>query len=116
MIAEEHDAKENDSEDMILLIKAAGAFAPERRKAGKCYIGDKEHGGDIVFFYSERGFAVQDSDNASPVIYHYLECSPKKLGEIRWCPCRYTNWYNINTTDSLGAGKLNTTHIVNHSH
>lgn len=79
-------------------------------------IGDKGSGGGIVFYYSEAGFPVYDSDNASPVICHYLECSPVELGNIIWCPCGNKKWCNINTMDGIGAGKLNTAHIINYTH
>ena len=95
---------------------AHGAFAQEQNAAGKYKIGDKGPGGGIVFYYSEEGFPVQNSDDATPVICHYLECSPEELGEIRWCSCGDEKWCDVNTTYDVGAGKLNTAHIVNYTH
>lgn len=79
-------------------------------------IGDKGPGGGYVFYYSEAGFPVYESDNARPVICHYLECSPVELGNISWCPCGTGEWCSINTMDGVGAGKLNTAHIVNYTY
>lgn len=76
-------------------------------------IGDKGPGGGIVFYYSEEGFPVQDSDDASPVICHYLECSRKEMKNVPWCPC---GGCDIKTEDDVGAGKLNTAHIINYAH
>ena len=90
---------------------------PQNGVAGKYDIGDLGPGGGYVFYYSEAGFLVYDSDNASPVICHYLECSPVELGSIPWCPCGNKGWCNnINTMDGVGAGKLNTAHIINYTH
>lgn len=80
---------------------------------GHYEIGDKGPGGGIVFYYSEDGFPVYDSDNASPVICHYLECTSETLGSMSWCP---SGWCDINTMDGVGAGKLNTAHIVDYAH
>lgn len=89
---------------------------PQNAVAGNYDIGDFGPGGGYVFYYSEAGFPVYESDNASPVICHYLECSPVELGSITWCPCGNKKWCNINTMDGVGAGKLNTTHIINYTH
>ncbi len=76
-------------------------------------IGDKGPGGGIVFYYSEEGFPVQDSDDASPVICHYLECSRKDMRNLPWCPCEA----NVaKTLGEIGAGKLNTARILNDKH
>lgn len=82
----------------------------------KWKVGEKGPGGGLVFYYSEAGFPVYESDNASPVICHYLECSPVELGSIKWCPCGNGKWCNVNTMDGVGAGKLNTKHILNSTH
>ena len=90
---------------------------PQNGVVGRKYnIGDLGPGGGYVFYYSEAGFPVYDSDDASPVICHYLECSPVELGSITWCPCGNKVWCNINTMDGVGAGKLNTAHIINYTH
>lgn len=89
---------------------------PQNAAAVNYDIGDFGPGGGYVFYYSEAGFPVYDSDNSSPVICHYLECSPVELGSITWCPCGNKKWCNINTMDGVGAGKLNTAHIVNYTH
>ena len=89
---------------------------PQNAVAGNYDIGDFGPGGGYVFYYSEAGFPVYESDNSSPVICHYLECSPVELGSITWCPCGNKKWCNINTMDGVGAGKLNTAHIVNYTH
>lgn len=92
---------------------------PQNAAAGKYKIGDFGPGGGYVFYYSEAGFPVYESDNANPVICHYLECSPVELGSITWCPCRkgqYQWCCNVNTMDGVGAGKLNTAHILNSTH
>lgn len=89
---------------------------PQNAVAVNYDIGDFGPGGGYVFYYSEAGFPVYDSDNSSPVICHYLECSPVELGSITWCPCGNKKWCNINTMDGVGAGKLNTAHIVNYTH
>lgn len=89
---------------------------PQNVAAGSYDIGDFGPGGGYVFYYSEAGFPVYESDNASPVICHYLECSPVELGSITWCPCGNKKCCNINTMDGVGAGKLNTAHIVNYTH
>lgn len=94
-------------------LVCAGATAQEQKTAGKYEIGDKGPGGGIVFYYSEAGFPVQDSDDASPVICHYLECAPEEVGSIPWCPC---GGCDIKTEDEIGAGKLNTARIINHAH
>ena len=88
---------------------------PKNAAAGNYDIGDLRPGGGYVFYYSEAGFPVYESDNASPVICHYLECSPE-LGSITWCPCGCKEWCVVNTMDGVGAGKLNTVHIVNYAH
>ncbi|MDE6244431.1 MAG: hypothetical protein K2M50_02105 [Treponemataceae bacterium] len=85
---------------------------PQNAVAGNYDIGDFGPGGGYVFYYSEAGFPVYESDNASPVICHYLECSPVELGSITWCPCGNSKWCNVNTMDGVGAGKLNTRHIL----
>lgn len=89
---------------------------PQNAAAGNYDIGDFGPGGGYVFYYSEAGFPVYESDNASPVICHYLECSPVELGSITWCPCGNGKWCNVNTMDGVGAGKLNTVHILNATH
>ncbi|MDE7382892.1 MAG: hypothetical protein K2M99_03265 [Treponemataceae bacterium] len=89
---------------------------PQNAVAGNYDIGDFGPGGGYVFYYSEAGFPVYESDNASPVICHYLECSPVELGSITWCPCGNSKWCNVNTMDGVGAGKLNTRHILNSTH
>lgn len=91
-------------------LACAGASA-QNAAAGKYKIGDKGPGGGIVFYYSEEGFPVQDSDDASAVICHYLECSRKEM-RAQWC----YNYCNISTLSGIGAGKLNTARIVNHEH
>lgn len=91
----------------------AAAFAQERKAAGKYKIGDKGPGGGIVFYYSEEGFPVQDSDDATPVICHYLECARKEMKNVPWCPCGVCN---IKTEAEIGAGKVNTVRIINHAH
>lgn len=96
-------------------LVCAGAAA-QSAAAEHYEIGDKGPSGGIVFYYSEAGFPVQDSDDASPVICHYLECAPEEVGSIPWCPCGHKMWCHIRTTDDLGAGKLNTVHIVDGTH
>ncbi|MDE5799182.1 MAG: hypothetical protein K2H73_09255 [Treponemataceae bacterium] len=92
-------------------LVCAGASA---QSAAEHYeIGDKGPGGGIVFYYSEAGFPVQDSDDANPVICHYLEYARKELKNVPWCPC---GGCDIKTEDEIGAGKLNTARIINHSH
>ena len=91
-------------------------FASSKNTSGNYEIGDLGPGGGYVFYYSEAGFPVYNSDNASPVICHYLECSPVELGSMTWCPCGNKRWCNINTMDGVGAGKLNTAHIINYTH
>ncbi len=93
-------------------LSCAGAFAHE----ASYKIGDKGPGGGIVFYCSEAGFPVRDSDGASPVICHYLECSPVELEDLTWCTCGEDEWRDENTADGPGAGKLNTAHIVNDEH
>ena len=97
-------------------LVCAGVSAQEQNAAKHYEIGDKGPGGGIVFYYSEAGFPVQDSDDASPVICHYLECAPEEVGSIPWCPCGHKMWCHIRTMDDLGAGKLNTARIINHAH
>ncbi|MBD5435560.1 MAG: DUF1566 domain-containing protein [Treponema sp.] len=100
-------------------VFAHGAFAQERKAAERYKIGDKGPGGGIVFYYSEEGFSVQDSDDVPPVICHYLECAPTELGETTWCSrsCGKNGGCNFNnTTDDVGGGKLNTFHIANYEH
>ncbi|MDE7140445.1 MAG: hypothetical protein K2M90_01990 [Treponemataceae bacterium] len=104
------------------IVLARAAFAAEKHYN----IGDIGPGGGYVFYYSEEGFPVYESDSASPVICHYLECSQIGLEGISWCPCTHDGYgasdsefkklCNINTTDGVGAGKLNTAHIVKFAH
>lgn len=101
----------------LCALACTTAFSQELNAAAKHYkIGDKGSGGGIVFYYSEEGFSVQDSDDASPVVCHYLECSPNQLESMTWCPCEGEKWCDINTSDGVGAGKLNTARIVNYAH
>ena len=89
---------------------------------GKYKSGDKGPGGGYVFYYSEEGFPV--TVDGKKEIFHYLECSPMKLGDIRWCSCSDggTGVYvgsevcNIVTTNGVGAGKDNTIRIISASH
>lgn len=83
---------------------------------GSYGIGDFGPGGGIVFYYSEMGFPVYESDDASPVICHYLECSSIEIGIITWCPCGDDWWCDVNTMDGIGTGKLNTKHILDSTH
>ncbi len=69
----------------------------------------------LCSIYSEKGFSVKDSDGAPSVICHYLECSPEELGETTWCSCG-NKWCNVITMDGVGAGKLNTKHILTATH
>lgn len=80
------------------------------------YIGDTGPGGGIVFYYSALGFLVQESDDANPVICHYLECSPTEVGTISWCPCEKNHWCDVETADGVGTGSLNTAHIIASAH
>lgn len=95
-----------------LSLAYAGAFA-QSAAAEQYKIGDKGPGGGIVFYYSEEGFPVHDSDDATPVICHYLECSRKEIKNVPWCPC---GGCDIKTEDEVGAGKLNTARIINYAH
>lgn len=95
-----------------LSLTYAGAFA-QSAAAEQYKIGDKGPGGGIVFYYSEEGFPVQDSDDESPVICHYLECARKEMRNVPWCPC---GGCDIKTEDEVGAGKLNTARIINYAH
>ena len=91
--------------------------AQEQKPAVENYnIGDSGSGGGIVFYYSQTGFPVYKTDSATPVICHYLECSQEELGNIPWCSCKHKKWCNINTLDGIGAGKLNTSLIINYAH
>ena len=80
---------------------------------GKYKSGDKGPGGGYVFYYSEEGFPV--TVDGKKEIFHYLECSPMKLGDISWCSCSGSDC-NIATTDGVGAGKDNTIKIISASH
>lgn len=95
----------------IFTFISANIIAQERNMSYK--IGDKGPGGGIVFYYSESGFPVYESDNASPVRCHYLECSPVELGSIAWCPCTRSNGCNVRTERKVGGGKINTKRILN---
>lgn len=84
-------------------------------------IGAKGPGGGYVFYYSLKGFSVYKSDSATPVICHYLECSPTELGSITWCPCPYSTkkdykYCSVNTNTGIGTGKKNTINIIAASH
>ncbi|MDE7227104.1 MAG: hypothetical protein K2N31_02135 [Treponemataceae bacterium] len=80
---------------------------------GKYKVGDKGPGGGYVFYYLEEGFPV--TVDGKKEIFHYLECSPMKLGDIRWCPCS-SPYCNITTIDGVGVGKDNTARIIGASH
>lgn len=81
---------------------------------GAYKVGDTGPGGGIVFYYSEVGFSVYDSD----VLCHYLECSPTELGYIPWCPGSFTNWQNKfeGIGWGIGAGHRNTDIILRADH
>lgn len=80
---------------------------------GKYKVGDKGPGGGYVFYYLEEGFPV--TVDGKKEIFHYLECSPMKLGDISWCSCS-SSYCNIATIDGVGAGKDNTARIISASH
>lgn len=96
---------------------AAAFFGKLHNQEAETYkIGSFGPGGGIVFFVSEEGFEVQESDSAGPVVCHYLECLPVELKNITWCPCGAESPCDINTADGAGAGKLNTSRIVSFAH
>ena len=80
---------------------------------GKYKSGDKGPGGGYVFYYLEEGFPV--TVDGKKEIFHYLECSPMKLGDIKWCSCS-SPYCDIATIDGVGAGKDNTERIISASH
>lgn len=87
-----------------------------KKLAGRYSIGEKGPGGGIIFYESEAGFSMQEADGTITTC-HYLEVSPLELGNLHWCPCEDSNHMcDINTIDGVGAGKLNTAHIVNSAH
>ena len=100
----------------MCLELANSASTPQGAAAKKYAVGDVGLGGGYVFYYSERGFLVYDSDYTSPAICHYLECSPTELGVMAWCPCGNAKWCDVNTEDGVGVGMLNTKHIISYSH
>lgn len=81
---------------------------------GKYKLGDKGPGGGYVFYYLEEGFPV--TVDGKKEIFHYLECSPMKLGDISWCSCSTSTYCYIATIDGIGAGKDNTARIISVSH
>ena len=52
---------------------------------GRYKVGDKGPGGGIVFYVGKEGFKVYDGRDGVEV-YHYLEMTPKSLGESQWLP------------------------------
>ena len=79
-------------------------------------IGGFGPGGGIVFYYSQEGFKVYNSDGTSSV-FHYLECSQEVLGVCSWCPDTSGSGYcDIVTRTVLGYGKINTERILSSKH
>ena len=89
---------------------------PQEALSRSYYIGDIGPGGGIVFYYSAPRFFVQESDDATPVIRHYLECSPTELGTTGWCPCEKNHWCDVETMDGAGTGSFNAAHIIGSAH
>lgn len=79
-------------------------------------IGDKGPGGGIVFYYSEEGFDVYQSDGSVNKC-NYLEVSPKQIAYTSWCT-RNPKTYccTIRTKDGIGYGMQNTYKIMSLSH
>ena len=80
-------------------------------------IGDYGPGGGIVFYYSEEGFDVYESDG-SVTRCNYLEVSKTEVATVSWCSMKYFDGAccGINTNTGLGFGKTNTYKIINSKH
>lgn len=81
-----------------------------KKLAGRYSIGEKGPGGGVIFYESEAGFLVYESDDANPNICHYLEVFPKALNNYHADKCDLN--YNIETSWDIGGGKLNTKNMV----
>lgn len=87
---------------------------------GMYYIGGKGPGGGIVFYESDVGFPVQESDGTTTVC-HYLEVSPVEFMVSSWCGCtgydtpgrQFYNMCYIQTGETVGSGKQNTRAMMN---
>lgn len=98
---------------MLVLYTMACAFSQQYK------VGDDGPGGGIVFYYSEEGFDVYESDG-SVTRCNYLEVSKIEVARVTWCPCELDwsgiNTCSINTVDSIGMGKMNTYKILDAKH
>jgi hypothetical protein len=73
-------------------------------------IGDTGPGGGKIFFRSETGFTMTDTNE----ICHYIEVSPIDIGSnLNWASSAYVNISIGGTTKAIGAGRKNTTLILN---
>ena len=80
-------------------------------------IGDIGPGGGYIFYVSEVPFTVRQPDG-SLKLCKYLEVSSLELGQYTWCSCgAFTGCYgNVDTSDGLGAGFVNTSNILKAKH
>ena len=65
---------------MVVLCTMACAFSQQYK------VGDDGPGGGIVFYYSEKGFDVYQSDG-SVTRCNYLEVSKTEVACVTWCTC-----------------------------
>ena len=77
-------------------------------------IGDIGPGGGTVFYFSEEGFRVYESDGVFQT-YYYMECSDVLSDSITWC-CSDGYCCAPETKTSLGYGKMNTSNIISYNH